>query len=296
MLDPQARALLDLMIERQVPPTHTLTPAEARAFYRERRTFTPARAAAGARGARPAHRHRHAAAAVPPGPGGGPLPLLVYFHGGGWVIGDLDTHDVVCRRAGRAERLRRAGGRLPHGPGAPCSRPRWTTASRPCAGRGAQRRCWASTPRAWPWAATAPAAISRRWSAIALRDAGRAAVRFQLLIYPATDMRRGGALAHHQRPGLPADARHHRLVPRPLHARRRRPGPTGAPRRCWRPTSRGCRRRWCSPPATTRCATKACSTPTHSRPPATPRSTSASSARSTASSRWAASSTKPTPR
>ena len=24
-------------------------------------------------------------------------PLLVYFHGGGWVIGDLDTHDCVCR-------------------------------------------------------------------------------------------------------------------------------------------------------------------------------------------------------
>jgi len=26
-----------------------------------------------------------------------PQPLLVYFHGGGWVIGDLDTHDGVCR-------------------------------------------------------------------------------------------------------------------------------------------------------------------------------------------------------
>ena len=24
-------------------------------------------------------------------------PLLVYFHGGGWVIGDLDTHDAPCR-------------------------------------------------------------------------------------------------------------------------------------------------------------------------------------------------------
>ncbi len=35
---------------------------------------------------------------VPPGiPGGSPPPLLVFYHGGGWVIGDLDTHDSVCR-------------------------------------------------------------------------------------------------------------------------------------------------------------------------------------------------------
>jgi acetyl esterase len=30
-------------------------------------------------------------------PQGEPAPLLVYFHAGGWVIGDLDTHDGVCR-------------------------------------------------------------------------------------------------------------------------------------------------------------------------------------------------------
>jgi acetyl esterase len=29
--------------------------------------------------------------------GDGPFPALVYFHGGGWVIGNLDTHDNVCR-------------------------------------------------------------------------------------------------------------------------------------------------------------------------------------------------------
>ncbi len=44
-----------------------------------------------------------------PGPGGdlpvriyapqsdGPLPVLVHFHGGGWVLGDLDSSDVTCR-------------------------------------------------------------------------------------------------------------------------------------------------------------------------------------------------------
>lgn len=27
----------------------------------------------------------------------GPRPILVYFHGGGWVVGDLDTQDMICR-------------------------------------------------------------------------------------------------------------------------------------------------------------------------------------------------------
>src|SRR5947209_6955184 len=38
--------------------------------------------------------------------GAGPLPLVVFFHGGGWTIGDLDTHDAMARaianRAGAA--------------------------------------------------------------------------------------------------------------------------------------------------------------------------------------------------
>ena len=32
-----------------------------------------------------------------PPSGRAPLPLLVYFHGGGWVGGDLDTHEAPCR-------------------------------------------------------------------------------------------------------------------------------------------------------------------------------------------------------
>jgi len=40
MLHPQARAFIDLLAARGVPPTHTLAPEEARQVYRERRSFT----------------------------------------------------------------------------------------------------------------------------------------------------------------------------------------------------------------------------------------------------------------
>ncbi|MFC6769522.1 alpha/beta hydrolase [Natrinema soli] len=33
-----------------------------------------------------------------PGTEGENRPLLLYFHGGGWVVGSIDTHDGVCRK------------------------------------------------------------------------------------------------------------------------------------------------------------------------------------------------------
>ncbi|MBV9713638.1 MAG: alpha/beta hydrolase [Ktedonobacteraceae bacterium] len=29
--------------------------------------------------------------------GAGPFPILVFFHGGGWIAGNLETHDPICR-------------------------------------------------------------------------------------------------------------------------------------------------------------------------------------------------------
>jgi acetyl esterase len=102
MLHPQARALLDLIEQRGLPPTHTLKPVEARTLYLERRHATqPASPeiglvrdleARGPNGAIPLRLYRPRASAVSEN-----VPVLVYFHGGGFVIGDLDTHDTLCR-------------------------------------------------------------------------------------------------------------------------------------------------------------------------------------------------------
>lgn len=102
MLHPQVQALIDLINQSGLPPTHTLAPAEARATYRARREFTqPASPAvaevrdlhiAGAAGDIPLRAYRPIGAYP-----SSVLPVLVYYHGGGWVIGDLDTHDTLCR-------------------------------------------------------------------------------------------------------------------------------------------------------------------------------------------------------
>lgn len=101
MLDPQAQALLQLMIDKGIAPTHTLSPQGARDAYVQRRFATQNQPADVAQ----------VSDTACPGPHG-PIPLriyrpdtaperhagaLVFYHGGGWVIGDLDTHDVLCR-------------------------------------------------------------------------------------------------------------------------------------------------------------------------------------------------------
>ncbi len=97
-LDPQARAVLERIARANLPPYPQLGPAAVRELYRETR---------GKLGAAPpevAHVESLRAGSIPIWlyrPLGSRaderLPALVYFHGGGWTFGDLDTHDVICR-------------------------------------------------------------------------------------------------------------------------------------------------------------------------------------------------------
>jgi acetyl esterase len=98
-LDPQARMLLDQLEAIGTPPMSQQTPADARAAFGMLAAVAgPAdapvpiedRTVPGPAGEIPVRVYRPAADE--------PLPVVVYFHGGGWVIGDIATHDTTCQR------------------------------------------------------------------------------------------------------------------------------------------------------------------------------------------------------
>lgn len=195
MLHPQARALLDFIEARGIPPTHTLSPAEARAFYRDRRAATQPEApqvaqvrdlkAEGPHGAIPVRLYRPLGVAADAA-----LPVLVYFHGGGWVIGDLDTHDVLCRSLANGAGCAVASidyrmgpeHRFPAAVDDVLAATRWVRREAASLGLDAGRLAVGGDSAGGNLAAV---------TAIAARDAGDLPIAFQLLIYPATDMRRG---------------------------------------------------------------------------------------------------------
>ena len=189
MIDPAARALLDLIVQRGVPPTHTLTPDEARRAFLERRSFTqPAppdvasvRDETSGPVAMRVYRPLGAAA-------GATLPALVYFHGGGWVIGDLDTHDTLCRELANgagvcvvAVDYRRAPDhRFPAAVDDCYAATRWIVAQAAALRIDPTRLAIGGDSAGGNLAAVV---------AIAARDAGDLPLAYQLLIYPATDQR-----------------------------------------------------------------------------------------------------------
>ncbi|MBR0855299.1 alpha/beta hydrolase [Bradyrhizobium liaoningense] len=104
VLDPDAAAVYRAFLEAGRPAYETLTAPEARADYARARFATNPEppdlphvtelAIPAPQGAIPARLY----APKEPRRHDGVSPALVFFHGGGWVIGDLDSHDVVCRQ------------------------------------------------------------------------------------------------------------------------------------------------------------------------------------------------------
>jgi len=190
-LDPQSAWVLELVEKAGNPTLDSLSVADARALFEDtawRLDFEPiamARidahempVAGGVIGAR---------AYTPEGLDDGDSPALVFFHGGGWVVGSLDTHDRLCRALADRARCKVVSVDYRLAPEHPFPIPaedaaaafRWTAANAGALGIDPAR------------IAVGGDSAGGNLSAVlcqTARDAGdRVTPCFQLLIYPATD-------------------------------------------------------------------------------------------------------------
>jgi acetyl esterase len=189
-LHPQLVALLERAAKSPLPAYYDVPPAVARRLYRDTRgALTPDPPAVEsvqllmAPGPVPVRAYR------PKGAGKDEiLPALVYFHGGGWVIGDLDTHDVVCRTFANGARCAVFSVEYRKAPESPFP--------------AAVDDCFSAL--SFIFSSSSSLKINSKQIAVAgdsaggnlatvmalmARDAGGPAISFQVLIYPGCDQR-----------------------------------------------------------------------------------------------------------
>jgi cation diffusion facilitator CzcD-associated flavoprotein CzcO/acetyl esterase/lipase len=97
-VQPDVAMVLAAMAAMDLPPMETMSAGDARAMMEAGAALRP-----------PSPEVGEVAGGVLPGPAGdlpyrlyrpatpGPHPVVVYFHGGGWVLGNLDSDDPLCR-------------------------------------------------------------------------------------------------------------------------------------------------------------------------------------------------------
>ncbi len=185
-LDPAIKGLLDAMAAAGGPALDALPPVEARKVFDN--MPLPKREVAvggvenrripGPAGEIPVRIYRPA--------GSGARPALVYFHGGGWVIGSLESHDATCRElcAGAGCVVVAVDYRLAPEHRYPASADdcyaaaRWVADDAASLGVDARRLAVGGDSAGGNLAAVV---------SLMARDRGAPAIRFQLLIYPVTD-------------------------------------------------------------------------------------------------------------
>ena len=192
-LHPQVAALLERAAKSPLPPYYEVPAAVARRLYRDvRGALTPDPPAVesvqlllapGPVGPVPVRAYR------PKGAGKDEaLPALVYIHGGGWVIGDLDTHDVVCRTLANGARCAVFSVEYRKAPESP-----FPAAVEDCfaALQFISREEKKLRINAKQLAVGGDSAGGNLATVMALmaRDAGGPSISFQVLIYPGVDQR-----------------------------------------------------------------------------------------------------------
>lgn len=187
-LDPDAQTLLDMVRVANRPAFETVGAVEARRLYAAGRPVLapepmPVAEARdltmpGPGGALPLRLYRPIAGKM--------LPALVYFHGGGWVVGSIETHDTVCRHlAVRAECAvisveYRMGPehKFPAAVEDCIAATEWVAENGAELGLDARRLAVGGDSAGGNLAAVV---------GLVVRDRGRPRLSYQLLIYPATD-------------------------------------------------------------------------------------------------------------
>ena len=191
-LDPDAETLLALIRAAGRPPMETLSPDEARKVFAAGRAVTqpdPQDVAEVRDLSCPGpHGEIRLRAYCPLGAKGDELlPVLVYFHGGGWLLGDLDSHDVACRHYANAARCRVVSVdyrmapefKFPAAVDDSAAATGWVIAQSDALGIDRKRVAVGGDSAGGNLAAV---------MAIMARDGDLPPLAFQLLVYPATDM------------------------------------------------------------------------------------------------------------
>lgn len=198
---PETQAFLDMRVETGAPAFHTLTAEAARAGQaaaRKAANVTPP----------PVHTVRDLDAGPVPMRLYRPsaddvLPALVFLHGGGWATGDLESHDILCRRLALASGVAVAAVEYRLAPEYPAPAGRddciaalaWVARNAEALGLDPARIGVGGDSAGGNFAALA---------ALAAREAGPALAAL-FLLYPVTDLRFGHASYDETRPGLPID-------------------------------------------------------------------------------------------
>ena len=196
-LHAQVAALLERAARSPLPAYHTVPAHVARRIYRDTRAALAPQAPELAEVRLHVFGNALAVRAYRPVKGEA-LPALVYFHGGGWTIGDLDTHDVLCRQLARGARCAVFSVDYRLAPEHP-----FPAAVEDCFMATdylhAHSRDLNIDPKRIAVGGDSAGGNLAAVVALMARDRGGPPLAFQLLIYPATDQRL--AFPSHQRNG-----------------------------------------------------------------------------------------------
>lgn len=195
-VDPQIAMLLEA--RSKLPPLHTLTVAEAREQMSARAIpglRIPEVASVVNRDMQASHGSLPLRIYTPHGPG--PFPLMVFFHGSGFVVCSLDTHDAMCRNlcAGAGCVVVSVDYRLapdakfPAGPDDCLAATRWAAANAGGLNADPSRIVVAGDSAGGNLAAV---------TALRVRDEGGPKLVGQLLIYPVTDYHTPGTPSYQE--------------------------------------------------------------------------------------------------